>query len=617
MEHIRDLNAVFEKTALRVRLWGEEVAGDAFHLQPRAVEPGRVLYEGAYHGVALTVEVWREDETLLKLQASLQSDRPFQCDRLVFEGWYHQPGADFSGCYVPGGNRTCGVTGLKRLGDVPVTPEDVRFCGLFSGSDEPCLLLATVIPSNWMLTYQAALEGRDRVRFTATNHFTSGEAQRHCLKTETVCVLTGLTPTEAIRRYSRQLPLLSEAQFASPLVGWSSWDYYFTDITPENLEENMMAIREDPALSEKLRCFFVDDGWQHREGEWVANHRFPMGTRGLAEKIADYGFVPGIWTNGCQVWFLTHTGLRCGEMFLKDAHGNAITFENRLIIDPTHPMGEQFIYETHKRLREDGFRLFKVDFVSQLLLAKSFHDPDCGPYEAIRRLFQIVRRAVGEDAQIIGCSYPADCGPGLVESCRFAVDIHNHWSHVLWIMEYMQMSFWENGRLYRLDPDFLVVRGRETSKEATTNVFNPAPGLSAADDAVSSRWRKGEEFNAVEAETWANLVVFCAGNIVVGDRISMLNERGLELLRHHLKPNRAAAVPLDLGDGLHARQWYSEEDRKLLVINVEDAPSTLRVEFARFGLVPPETLRCEKPFVYENGLLEVSLARHESAVFAW
>lgn len=617
MSDFQFFRQIFADIQIHISFRGRMVDSLKFHLTCKPIQDNLIAYEGRWNGITLRVMVERTDAHLVKMNAQLWSQQPFHCDKIIFRYLYHRPQADFSEYYVPGGNLNCGIAGLKKLKDTPKTPEDVRFCGLFRSAAEPCLLLGTQIPCNMILKYQASLEQKDQVLFTAANYFTSSRSDQYTLTTETVCVITGLPPVKAVSRYGELLPELPKAELAEPLIGWSTWDYYFSAICPEDLDENMEAIQRDAELAKKVRYFFVDDGWQHREGEWYANYRFPMGAKGIADRIREKGFIPGIWTNGCQVWFLTHTGLRNPDIFLKDERGNAITFEDRLIIDPTHPEGEKYIFETYRRLREDGFTVFKVDFVSSILLAEAFHDPKCGPYGAIRKLFSIIRRAVGNDSHIIGCSYPGDCGPGLVDSCRFAVDIHNHWEHVLWIMEYLQMSFWENRRLYRLDPDFLVVRGKETSLEEETNVFNPTPNLPLRENAASNRWRKGPVFDAIEAETWANLVVFSAGNIVLGDRICKLNPLGRKLLRGHLEPNKATAIPLDLGDDFHASIWYSREDQKLLTVNVQDIPQVKTVDFAKLGISAPKAISCGKLFTYDNGIVRIELKRHESAVFSW
>ena len=617
MRSIRFFDEIFSGLQVEARFDGQLVGAEQFALREETSSADSALYTGCWEQRRLRMQVRRLDPHTISMHLGLESAEPFHCDQLRVSFLYEEPGADLSACCVPGGGLNCGVTGLHRLSQRPVTPEDVRFCGLFRSSREPCLLFGTQLPSSWMLLYQAALEQKDRVRFTAVNRFTGSQADQYSLSAETILVFTGLTPPEAVARYGRTLPPLPAERFADPLIGWSTWDYYFTAFGPEDIAENMRQIRADPALSSRVRCIFVDDGWQHREGEWHANYRFPEGAAGIAQQIVRGGFEPGIWTNGCQVWPLSEAGLRRGQMFLRDSLGNAITFEGRYIIDPTHPDGEAYLFETYRRLREDGFRLFKVDFVSALLLAERFFESPCGPYDAIRRLFSIIRRAVGPESTIIGCSYPADCGPGYVDSSRYAVDIHNHWSHVLWILETMQLSFWENGRLYRVDPDFLVVRGRDTSSEAETEVFNPFPNAPYVLDSPANRWRRGPVFDRWEAETWANLAVFSAGNLILSDRLSRLNSLGRALIETHLQPNRSAAVPLDLGDGAQASVWYSREDRKLLVINLREEAAAVQVPCAAYSLEIPQTAVCSKPFSYSGGLISVELHRHESAAFTW
>jgi hypothetical protein len=204
-----------------------------------------------------------------------------------------------------------------------------------------------------------------------------------------------------------------------------------------------------------------------------------------------------------------------------------------------------------------------------------------------------------------------------VDSSRISVDIHNHWPHVLWIMEFLQARFWMNGKLFRIDPDMLVVRGSETSLEEETNVFNPWNLVPPGKDRFTSRWRRGPVFTYIEAETWANVVVFSGGDLMLGDRLSMLSSQGLELIYSHLQPHTHAAVPLDLGDQELAECWYDSHTDSLLVVNTQPENRVMEFPFARYALNPPQAVSCDKPFTYESGTLQVTLKSHESAVITW
>ena len=492
------------------------------------------------------------------------------------------------------------------------SPKSTMITGLFFGADKPCLFLGTKLPQNNVHRYQVRRVDDDTVTITGTTEFTVGQSTMENLHCEITLVCTGETPVKAMEKYAGHL---ADIPVPAPMIGWNSWDYYFTTVSSAAVRENLEFIRNDPKLRGKLQAVVVDDGWETCVGEWYANHRFPEGLAYLANLIKSYGMIPGIWTNGPQTESLCEPALRHPEYYTLDEFGIPFTVDGKQVIDPTHPAGEKFILETYSRLYEAGFRLYKVDFISTIVEAKRFYDPACGPYEAIRRMLKLIRQAVGPDSHIVGCSFPAECGPGVVDSSRISIDIHNHWPHILWIMEFMQVRFWQNGKLFRSDPDMLVVRGSETSLEEETNVFNPWNLVPPGETRFTSRWRRGPVFNAIEAETWANLVVFSGGDIMLGDRLSMLNKKGLEILYSHLQPHMYAAVPLDLGDREVAEFWYDSHTSSLLVVNTEDMLRTMTVEFARYGISAPESVSCEKPHTYAKGVLQITLQPHESAVF--
>lgn len=597
----------------RVRL----LDGD-FQMAYQGEQEGTEVLRGTAAGLTLRFLLTPEADGIW-LEVQLEGEKPLDCESLSWTLRYRRPGDDLSGCLVPCAGKYVADSGLRRIGEKGGTKEDTRLCGLFQGARRPCVLLGTRLPQKNLHLYSTRLEERDTVLFRATTYFTEGQGGETRLCSERTLLLQGKTPLEALRRYGEHLAPLPREKFSDPLVGWNTWDYYFSALRQEDVLENARAIAEDPILSQKLKCLVVDMGWEHREGEWFANYRFPDGMEALTEKIRSFGLIPGVWTNGCQVQTLSYPALRSGEMFLKNEFGGPLEVSGMYVVDPTHPMGEEYLFETYSRLYRYGFRIFKVDFVDAILEGRRFHDPSCGPYDAIRRLFSIVRRAVAPDSHIIGCSYPAECGPGYTDTNRISVDIHNQWTHVRWILEYLQLSFWENGRLFRIDPDFLVVRGRDTSLEAETNVYNPFEFLPYEEGSVTNRWRRGPVFDRFEAETWANVVVFSGGNLILSDRLEMLNDEGKRLLYSHLEPSQKTAIPLDLGETELSALWYLPLERggKLLLINHGEQEADCAFSFAAYGLPAPQQVQSDKGGAYADGVFTVRLRRHESAVLRW
>ena len=575
---------------------GQELSGQAFTMQPTANG-----YVGTYEDYTVRMEL-ETDVSMLSFRAVLEHPSAVNCDWIRFDTDITNIVAET--CLIPCAGKQLGDTAVYRPKLNETTPESSMYCGIFQAGRKPCVLFGTKLPQNNLHFYQATQIGSHTIRISAKTHFTTGQKTLTSAETETTMVYTGLRPLEAMEAYASHVPMLPAEKFADPLVGWSTWDYYASTITAEDLTENLNAIDADPELKAKMKCFMIDDGWEHCEGEWYANHRFPQGTAGIAKEIRDHGLIPGIWTNGCQSERRCYTGRRRPELFLWGTDGNCIMPGGMPLMDPTHPATEQFLFDTYRRLYNDGFRIFKIDFVLYLQQGDNFHDKACGPYEALRRLFAIIRRAVGDDSHIIGCSLPAECGAGLVDSSRISMDIHNWWAHLVKIIDFWQLRFWENGRLYRIDPDFLLVRGTDTAikEDAVVKLAPNPPGM----------WSGGPAFDRYEAETWANIVTFAGGNVISSDRLTELNDVGMQLLKSHLTPGEETAVPLDLGERPVAALWYMRKTRKLLVLNLSDTDDVVRFTPSVYGLSEP--CGCDKSCVFDGKTVEIALARHESAI---
>ena len=229
-----------------------------------------------------------------------------------------------------------------------------------------------------------------------------------------------------------------------------------------------------------------------------------------------------------------------------------------------------------------------------------------------KKLIYDIKAETGDDVVILGCSLPVQCGADIAPSMRIAVDIHNHFGHVKWIAEILSWTWMYNNKSTRIDPDFLIVRGEETSDEPLTwaggkrNDFLPPPRALQTDrDRFKSRWRHGDQFNAIEAETWANLCAISGGNLFLSDRMSVLNTRGVEIIRKALTLAGEEMRPRYLAEDLRLPSvWMG--DRALLIINWEDVPR--RITLPDFN----RPIRADKPYRSEKNELTVILRPHES-----
>ena len=254
-------------------------------------------------------------------------------------------------------------------------------------------------------------------------------------------------------------------------------------------------------------------------------------------------------------------------------------------------------------------------------ISSYFHQEGMGPYDAIRELFRIIRGCVGSESHIIGCSLPEECGSGVADSGRTGIDIHNQWTHVEWVVDSLLHNYWLQGRVWINDPDFLIVRGSDTSLEKETNVMNPRR-FNPNPQGFTKRWRQGPVFQYDEARTWTNLVILTGGSVFLSDRIAMLNRKALELIYLALEPSGAAAEPLDLADEARPSFWLQKlpDGNRLGLINWSKEEVTVTFDFERFGLPVPDVISDfwgEREIVTEQSRIHFVLKGHASALLSY
>lgn len=495
--------------------------------------------------------------------------------------------------------------------EISETRERCADCtGLFGSLAEKGMAIAMISPFSCAVGAGVIKKG-NKLDFFAKTEFTEAMRRERCLVANDVLFAESITVDRLYDLYRAQIP---ESSFDMPkLVGWNSWDYYLNRVTPEDIFENIEAMKDMP-FADKLKYIVIDDGWQKEWGDWRENEKFACGLAAVAKRIEECGFVAGIWMapllmkNTCSD-FTRLDGEGC---FCRTADGSYLRSEGgTFVLDPTHPLSEEFILNNYRYLYSKGYRLFKIDYLSPITAIKSFYDEKATPYAALARLIVRIREATGEDATILGCSLPVQCGADIAPSMRIGVDIHNHFSHVKWIAESLSWTWMYNNRNTRIDPDFLVVRGLDTANEPL--IWEGAPNYTAPKrrqdmtdgEFFKTRWRQGDQFNAIEAETWAYLVAMSGGNIFLSDKMSVLNERGISIIQNAFDAESEWIRPVYLeNDRRLPSLWLAEGE--LLVINWEDTPETLKIP------TDAEKLISDKPFRLENRVLTVALRPHES-----
>jgi len=397
---------------------------------------------------------------------------------------------------------------------------------------------------------------------------------------------TGRDPLALLEELGTQWSRSRRRPIKDVRVGWNSWDYFAGAVTSRDIFRNQRRAKE--LFRGAVRHFVIDEGWEPRWGAWVANWKFPEGLRGFCRKIKAEGGVPGIWTAPFLVNCYTDLYRDHPEWFGRDSQGNVVksllSYGPMACLDITHPEVEQFIHDLFKRLRRDGFEYFKVDFAALVLKCERFHDMTTARSNRLRKGFETIRRAVGDDAYLLACGAPYESVTGIVDAVRVTGDIHNFWGHVLANAASMSARWWMHGKLWNVDPDFFIVRSRDTSPDKRLNRESAAKPVSLAGD----WWLAGRELVLNEVKVYALLVYLSGGDIFLGDDLGKLNNQGIAVIRRVLEtPRTRAAVPVDLFDRHDSLPglWAKEEDdfQFVGVFNWDEDPKEARIDLRKAG----------------------------------
>ena len=490
------------------------------------------------------------------------------------------------------------LPGLFQTGNRPFAREPERDSDVTG--DMSRLMTALYLPGTESGVFFGAVPAGERLFYSAfqlsrTHLSGDWEVGIHLAPGETVAVgkvmlYAGDELDRALAEFAGMFGTPRPAPELVKNAGWNSWDYYLWQVSAEAVRENMQYIADTPWLRERIKYIVLDDGWQHAWGEWYANHRFPGGMKKMADEIAAAGFVPGIWVGPFLETSQGQTATSKPELLIRRREtGLPVTMSGgsprSLCLDPTHPGTHELLRKVFGRLREAGYRYFKTDFLWYAISAVrshggAYHDPEVPPMEALRNAMQTVREAIGEDSILVGCGgFIPEIGVGIYDSCRTSQDISSYWSNVLAIARDLSVKSVFSGKAWENDYDFLVVRGRETAKERRINVYKDLNVFVPTKPYKPFTLRSGPTIQTVnEARVWASLVLISGGSLVLADRLSMLNEAGLQLVRTVCEyATGAVGRPLDLFCEGVPSVWLAEtpSTRLLALFNWGDVPTVV------------------------------------------
>lgn len=401
-------------------------------------------------------------------------------------------------------------------------------------------------------------------------------------------------------------------------TGWCSWTYYFERITQADMLENASWLR-DHKLDYPLEYVQMDDGYQAALGDWlVCDHKkFPDGLEFLAREIKTAGFKPGIWVAPFLVAECSQLYAAHPEWTVKDESGQTAWAMPDwrgscvAILDCTRPEACAWLTETFATLAGYGFEYVKLDFLVHeagiLALGGVYADPKATRVQAIRRGLQAIRKGMGDDKFILGCTNVLGAGVGIINGCRISTDFLPSWNI--------------NGEPYKEAP---------TLPNVFRNVINRRymHGRLWVNDADAHIARvDNNKLTENEVRMFTAALWIAGGMILTGDRFSTLVEERGRLFQMLLKDLDAFndVRPLDLFEEEYPALWLGKNRQNagqiaIGAFNFGETSKTLRVELTQAGFPSGSKVKVRELWSQEcpgeiNGALQTELKAHSCKIF--
>ncbi|MFE9448150.1 glycoside hydrolase family 36 protein [Streptomyces sp. NPDC006739] len=284
---------------------------------------------------------------------------------------------------------------------------------------------------------------------------------------------------------------------------WCSWYEYFTDVTEDDIHENLRAM---DTLDLPVDVVQIDDGYQSALGDWLTLSGRFRSRAGIADAIRARGRRAGIWTAPFLVDPDSELAADHPDWLVRDAaggfaHAGRNWGHDLRVLDTTHPGAAAFVTDVFRTLRAEGYDYFKVDFLYAGALDGVRHAP-VDALTAYRSGIELIREAIGADAYLLGCGAPILPSIGLFDAMRVSPDTAPHRRPEA--DDYSQPGQdpaeftgaarqWQHGRLWVNDPDCLMARPAVETRERWAEHVETTGGLTASSDRLLSLDQWGVE----------------------------------------------------------------------------------------------------------------------------
>ncbi|MBO5899948.1 MAG: hypothetical protein J6Q80_04360, partial [Lentisphaeria bacterium] len=218
------------------------------------------------------------------------------------------------------------------------------------------------------------------------------------------------------------------------------------------------------------------------------------------------------------------------------------------VLDPSNPKCQKFWEDLFSRYTDYGYGYFKLDFLRAISDAPRRSDPFMRRDDVVRTVIDSIRRGVGNRAALMGCGYVYSSGGEELEAARVGADIHATWRNTKLNAPTVAARYWQHCKLWINDPDFAVCRAAHTSNDPDLNRLQAVyVYVKPNDPYLPDKKHDLATFKENEPEVLLSVAIISGGVINLSDKMTLLNEKGVELCRKTVAAEPGeAGVALDL-----------------------------------------------------------------------
>ena len=356
--------------------------------------------------------------------------------------------------------------------------------------------------------------------------------ERRSLHAVRIDARSGVSPSDKLDAFADEVGRREAARVGGEYqVGWCSWYQYFHDVTEADIRGNLAE-----AASWPFDVFQIDDGYQAAIGDWLqTNEKFPSGLGALAEAISSTSMTPGIWL--APFLAAPDSMLLADHPDFAARHregGPLRTWWNppwgggdegfMYGLDTTNPSVLTHLEDTARSLREMGFRYLKLDFTFSPSVDGLYRDPSLTPAQRVRAGFEAIRRGAGDDCFLLACGVPLSNVVGVVDGVRIGQDV---------------APLWALDRSDEVVPGYLDTQPatRLAAESTMRRAFLHRRAWLNDPDCVMLR-HIDTELSTHSAASWATLIGFSGGMVLVSDDLQLLDGDSREMLEKVIERGR-------------------------------------------------------------------------------